>query len=107
MDPNAQESPRVMSEGTGMTEDELRAIETRVLAASRGPWKSWIEGRDHTSGSSFIATSESGAAASSAIELTGATDADQDFIAHARQDVPRLVEEVRRLRSELDVRRKG
>jgi hypothetical protein len=32
------------------------------------------------------------------IELSGATVADQDFIAHAREDVPRLVAEVRRLR---------
>jgi len=28
------------------------------------------------------------------IELTGATEADYDFIAHARQDIPRLLEEV-------------
>jgi len=32
------------------------------------------------------------------IELTGATAADQDFIAHARQDVPRLLAEIERLR---------
>ena len=32
------------------------------------------------------------------IELAGATVADQDFIAHARQDVPRLLAEVVRLR---------
>jgi hypothetical protein len=32
------------------------------------------------------------------IELVGATHADQDFIAHARQDVPRLVEEIKRLK---------
>jgi hypothetical protein len=35
------------------------------------------------------------------IELGGATVADQDFIAHARQDVPRLLDEVERLRQEL------
>ena len=33
------------------------------------------------------------------IELTGATLADQEFIAHARQDLPRLVAEVKRLRN--------
>ena len=38
-----------------------------------------------------------GAARGEDIELTGATDADQDFIAAARQDVPRLVVEVRAL----------
>jgi hypothetical protein len=64
-----------------------------LRAAAPGPWKSFVEGRDHTSGSSFIATPGSD------IELTGATAADQDFIAHARQDVPRLLDEIRRLRA--------
>jgi hypothetical protein len=31
------------------------------------------------------------------IYLTGATVSDQDFIAHARQDIPRLIAEVERL----------
>lgn len=35
------------------------------------------------------------------IELTGATNSDQDFIAHARQDIPRLLAEVERLRKHL------
>jgi len=35
------------------------------------------------------------------IELNGATVADQDFIAHARQDVPKLLAEIERLRSEV------
>ncbi|ETX01061.1 MAG: hypothetical protein ETSY1_08845 [Candidatus Entotheonella factor] len=35
------------------------------------------------------------------IELTGATEADQDFIAHARQDVPHLLEEIWRLRERI------
>ena len=80
-----------------LTEEELRAIRMRAEAATRGPWRSLVEGRDHTSGSSFIMTGE-GAARSNDIELTGATVQDQDFIAHARQDVPRLVEEILRLR---------
>jgi hypothetical protein len=36
------------------------------------------------------------------IELTGATVADQDFIAAARQDIPRLLDAVRTLQSLLD-----
>lgn len=40
-----------------------------------------------------------GSSRSSDIELAGATIADQDFIAHARQDVPRLLEEVARLKA--------
>ncbi len=81
-----------------MTEDELRAIKARCEAASPGPWKSYVEGRDQTSGSDFIMTGE-GATRGNDIELTGATRADQDFIAHARQDVPQLLAEIERLRS--------
>ena len=77
--------------GSDMTEQELSDIESRVRAATPGPWQSFIEDRDHESGSNFIKTQGKD------IELLGATDADQDFIAHARQDVPRLVEELRRL----------
>jgi hypothetical protein len=76
-----------------LTNADLDEIEARLQAAAPGPWKSFVEGRDHTSGSSFIATPGSD------IELSGATAADQDFIAHARQDLPRLLGEVRRLRA--------
>jgi len=68
-------------------EEELREIEARCERASPGPWHSFIEGRDHTSGSSFIMTGPDDARGAD-IELSGATDDDQDFIAHARQDVP-------------------
>jgi len=76
-----------------LTEAELTRIEKMCEAATQGPWTSFVEGRDHDAGSDFIQT------AADDIELTGATVADQDFIASARQDVPRLVEEVRRLRA--------
>jgi hypothetical protein len=79
-----------------LTELELARIERHCAAATRGPWKAYVEGRDHQSGSSFIQT------AGEDIELTGATDEDYDFIASARSDVPRLVSEVRALREELD-----
>lgn len=62
-----------------------------------------IEGRDHASGSSFIMTGPPGARGED-IELSGATADDQDFIAHARQDVPRLLEEIRRMRGLLGAR---
>jgi hypothetical protein len=32
------------------------------------------------------------------IEMSGATIADRDFIAHARQDIPRLLDEIENLR---------
>jgi hypothetical protein len=70
----------------------LSQIEQRCAAATQGPWKSLVEGRDHGSGDSFIKTGGSD------IYLSGASLADLDFIAHARQDVPALVQELRALR---------
>ena len=76
----------------GIGDKNLTLIEARLRDATPGPWSSFVEGRDHSSGSSFIRSPTSD------IELSGATTADQDFIAHARQDVPRLLEEIRLLR---------
>ena len=81
-----------------MTDEELAEIERRCTAARPGPWTSYVEGRDHTSGSSFIMVGRDDEYRGEDIELTGAKVEDQDFIAHARQDVPRLLAEVRRLR---------
>lgn len=81
-----------------MSEAELAAIEKRAEAACPGPWKSFVEGRDHEGGSNFIMTGPE-ASRGEDIELIGATAADQDFIAGARQDVPKLLAEVRTLRA--------
>jgi hypothetical protein len=75
----------------------LLQIKERCEKTTPGPWVSFVEGRDHTSGSSFILTGtayETG----EGIELSGATIEDQDFIAHARQDVPNLLDEIVRLK---------
>jgi hypothetical protein len=81
-----------------MDAQELDEIESRCLAATKGPWQSFIEGRDHLSGDSFIRT---GGMDSPDLYLAGGTLQDQDFIAHARQDIPRLVAEVRNLQAQL------
>jgi hypothetical protein len=66
------------------------------------------EGRDHMSGADFIRTgglddaSPDLCLSHDSADRTGSVVApqeDHDFIAHARQDVPRLVAEVRRLHS--------
>jgi hypothetical protein len=80
------------NEPSDLTEGEIADIEARCDLATLGPWKSYVEGRDHTSGDSFVMTGGED------IYLTGATVADQNFIAHARQDISRLVAEVRRLK---------
>ena len=79
-----------------ITEQELKEIEQRVNNAQAGPWKAFIEGRDHESGSDFIMTGPDGNRGED-IEMSGATDADYDFIANARQDIPRLIKEIRAL----------
>jgi hypothetical protein len=79
-----------------LTDAELARIDLLVHSASPGPWKSYIEGRDHSAGSDFVQTPIGD------IEMSGATVADHDFIASARQDVPRLVAEVRMLRRLLE-----
>jgi len=81
-----------------LTEQDLAEIEARVAAASGGPWQASIEGRDHTSGDSFIAVA-GGPDMYVSRDAAPASAADLDFIAAARQDVPRLIDEVRRLRS--------
>jgi len=73
---------------------ELVEMLARCDAATAGPWRSFIEGRDHLGGDNFILTGIE----NQDIELLGASRADQDFIANARQDVPRLVAEVRHLK---------
>ena len=80
-----------------ITEEELKQIELRYLQAQNGPWKAYIEGRDHESGSNFIMTGE-GKNRGEDIELLGATQAEYDFIANARQDIPKLLDEIRRLK---------
>lgn len=75
-----------------ITHAQLQEMLNRCNMSTAGPWQSFVEGRDHTSGSSFIHT------AGPDIELSGASAADQDFIAHAKQDIPALVAEVLHLR---------
>lgn len=76
-----------------MTDDELKAIEDIASRATPGPW--------------HLAIASSGDEAESNIEA-GHTDlaydipnADAIFITHARENVPALVAEVRRLRAVL------
>ncbi len=44
-----------------MTHKELQDIKDRCSVVTPGPWRSYIEGRDHASGSDFIMTGEAGA----------------------------------------------
>ena len=78
--------------------DELRRL---CADAAPAPWRAMIEGRDHSAGDSFImigrdddrdedmyVTRDSGPASAS----------DLDFIAAARNYLPRLIDEIAELR---------
>jgi hypothetical protein len=75
-----------------MKDSDLKEIEERCNKATAGPWISFIEGRDHSSGSNVIQTMQED------IEIIAASNDDQDFIAHARQDIPLLLNEIYRLK---------
>ena len=91
-----------------MTDQEIIEIKKRAEMATKGLWKSYIEGRDHESGNDFIMTGISenediwSEGRGTDIELMGATQVDQDFIANARQDVPKLLDEIERLKKEIN-----
>jgi len=77
---------------------ELDEIRQRTNAATPAPWESFVEGRDHLGGSNFIRTGGLDDNCPD-IEMLASTVADQDFIAHARQDIPRLLDEITALRN--------
>ena len=71
-----------------MTEAELDAIEARANAATEGPWE-WRAG--------FVTMLPSD---DDLFERVGGGNAkDEEFVAHARADVPALIAEARRLRA--------
>ena len=96
-----------------MTEQELDEIRNRAQSATKGPWKSYIEGRDHESGDCFIMTGIKegqdiwNKSRGEDIHLTGTTHADQDFIANARQDIPRLLDYISELKKEIEKIKNG
>ena len=89
-----------------ISDAELDEIERRCTTASQAPWQSFIEGRDHAGGDNFIRVGgldddepDMYVSRATSSGLVPASDADLDFISRARQDIPRLVEEIRRLRA--------
>ncbi len=81
---------------SSLSNEELENIYRRCKAATPGPWVSLWEGRDHTSGDSVIVRGDQ--RQHDDLYISPATLADQDFIAHAREDIPNLVDEVLRLK---------
>lgn len=75
---------------------ELKKIINICNKATKAPWNSFIEGRNHESGSNFIMTGEENERDYD-IEFFNIRKDDQDFIAMSRNQVPKLVDEIIRL----------
>lgn len=95
-----------------LTDADLAAIEQRCAQATPGPWLAWLETRHGTGGGSFIQLNHDPdlddemyvrrfVGIEEVPHLDAQLEADLDFMAEARQDVPRLLAEVRRLRARL------
>lgn len=82
-----------------ITDAELEAIERRSAKATEGPWRKTM---DILQGGGCISTRNEDLFKSYANPPTIQTSQDCDFIASARDNVPRLVAEVRALRRELE-----
>jgi len=85
-----------------MTEAELAAIEARADSAAKGPWVVSVGWEIGPPGRPPLATAKQRVANGRPL-YSPAINA--QFIAHAREDVPALVAEVRRLRAMLQERR--
>ena len=97
-----------------MNESQLKAIEERANKASNAPWI--VEAGDYSGANWMIGATSVFLGGSAwddksyyittqnvhASELEGDAKTDAEFIAHAREDVPALIAEVRALRSKLD-----
>jgi hypothetical protein len=85
-----------------LSEDILRELERLSDAADPPPWRAMIEGRDHTSGDDFIMVGEIPDRREDISVLRDyakpARAEELDVIAAARNALPLLIEEIRRLR---------
>jgi hypothetical protein len=85
-----------------LTEDVLRELEALIAAATPEPWEAFIEEREPIGGGSFIRMGGLDDAIPDMYvyhEDELAPAADLDFIAAAREYMPFLITEIRRLRS--------
>lgn len=88
-----------------LREEEILEIEDRLSKSTKGPWIAMIEGLDHESGDSFIMTGvEKGGniwskSRGEDIYISGGTIDDLRFIANAKQDIEKLLSEIKSFRN--------
>lgn len=87
---------------------DIEAIRARAEAATRGPWKVMWQGNTVPSlqvvNEVFWENPKQIKVCSS---ISPKREADADFISHAREDIPALLAEVKRLQGELDAEHEG
>lgn len=81
---------------------EFNAIYKRSIKATGGPWRFMLEGRNHSSGSDFIMTD-----GEDLYLGVGTPIDDWEFVANARQDIPKLLAEIQRLQSLVETLESG
>ncbi|WP_069677315.1 hypothetical protein [Formosa sp. Hel1_33_131] len=91
-----------------MTEEELKEIEERCLSGTKGPWIPMIEGITHTCGDDFImigvkdADDYENLSRGNDLYLSDGNNEDLNFVANAKQDIPKLIAEIRKLKEKLN-----
>lgn len=100
--------------GAAMTDTELQAIAQRAEKATEGPWencrgfvRSPVHGSEMTAPGFTVTTSCLWVAECRDGEAFYNADANADFIAHARTDIPALLAEITRLRAQVEARDKA
>jgi hypothetical protein len=84
-----------------MTDEELEAIQKRADAATPGPWSAFTDPARRADQSLIVAPPpEYGLIHVQTHKDFASLNHDATFIAHAREDIPKLLAEVRRLRDE-------
>jgi hypothetical protein len=81
---------------------EMLALRELVAAASPAPWRAMVEGRDHEWGDSFIRIGDDDRQENMYVvrDTSPARSADLEFLAAARNAIPKLLDEIDRLRGE-------
>ena len=80
-----------------LSEDELNQIQKRCDNVTFAPLQVDLADDDHINNNFISLRTEQ--QQNKDIKLINATNAEHDFIAHARQDIPKLLNEIRRLKT--------
>lgn len=84
-------------------EKYLAEVEARVNSATSGPWECVENSVSHD----FYVKSTDGHCLLIALSRTGREVESSEFIAHAREDVPKLISIIRELQDALEILLKG